>query len=76
MPDASYNGKVYTKQGAEEMVVESGGRITVEAGGDIEIDGDSVAAAVAIIAALPTENVESPGIWNDNGVLKLGTATQ
>lgn len=75
MPDPSYNGKVYIKQGAEEMVIEDGGQITVESGGDIEIDGDSVAAAAAIIAALPTENVASPGIWNDNGVLKLGTAT-
>lgn len=37
-------------------------------------DGAEVDAAVALIAAIPTENVASPAIWNDNGVLKVGTA--
>ena len=35
MPDASYGPKVYRKQGGNELVVASGGLITVEAGGTI-----------------------------------------
>ena len=36
MSDVTYNTKVYLKQGGEELVVASGGKITVEAGGSIE----------------------------------------
>lgn len=38
----SYNAKVYFKQGADEMVVASGGKITVEAGGAIQAGEDSI----------------------------------
>jgi len=34
-----YNTKVYRKQGGEEFVVSAGGKITVEDGGEIELDG-------------------------------------
>lgn len=74
MPDGTYQPKVYRKQGGDEMVVASGGLVTVESGGDVVVDGDSLAAAIAIVAAIPTSNVASPGIWNDGGVLKVGTA--
>ena len=35
MPDPSYNTKVYEKQGGDEIVVASGGKITEESGGAI-----------------------------------------
>jgi hypothetical protein len=37
MADASYAPKVYIKQGAEELVVASGGLVTVESGGTINL---------------------------------------
>ena len=37
-----YNAKVYRKQGGDELVVASGGKITVEAGGTIEAGEDSI----------------------------------
>ena len=35
MADPTYGPKVYMKQGGDEMVVASGGKITVESGGQI-----------------------------------------
>lgn len=35
----SHNTKVYRKQGGDEMVVASGGKITIESGGSIENAG-------------------------------------
>jgi len=35
MPDSSYEPKVYMKQGADEQVIASGGKITQEAGGSM-----------------------------------------
>lgn len=37
----SYQAKVYMKQGGDELVVASGGKITVESGGAIEPDGEA-----------------------------------
>ena len=37
MTDATYNTKVYHKQGGDEIVVASGGAITVESGGSLDI---------------------------------------
>jgi len=37
-----YNAKVYRKQGGDELVVASGGKITVEAGGTIEAGENSI----------------------------------
>ena len=39
----SYQAKVYRKQGGEELVVASGGKITVESGGAIEAPGGATA---------------------------------
>lgn len=41
--------------------------------GTVTILGES-AALLALLADLPTENVASPAIWNDAGVLKVGSA--
>lgn len=35
----SYNAKVYRKQGGDDLVVSSGGRVLVESGGSIEVEG-------------------------------------
>lgn len=44
MPDGTYQPKVYRKQGGDELVVASGGKITVESGGLITGDGFVVGA--------------------------------
>lgn len=62
-----YNTKVYMKQGGDELVVEEGGAITIE--------GEDLKTVLDLLLNLPTENVEAPAIWNDGGVLKVGTAT-
>ncbi len=69
MPDATYQTKVYTKQGAAELVVASGGKITVEAGGIIEdangaqryVDATITAAQVLALNATPQTIVAAPG---------------
>jgi len=44
-------------------------------GGSLIVDGKDVGALLALLSALPIVDVASPGIWNDNGVLKVGTDT-
>ncbi len=47
------------------------GALTVQTvGGATKVN---IAAASAAIAALPVANVAAPAIWNDAGVLKVGT---
>lgn len=45
MADATYAPKVYRKAGGDELVVASGGLITVESGGSINASGQTVATA-------------------------------
>lgn len=42
MPDATYVTKIYEKQGGDELVVASGGVITVETGGSIVVGGVTI----------------------------------
>ncbi|RWB65399.1 hypothetical protein [Mesorhizobium sp.] len=57
MADGSYTSKVYRKQGGNELVVASGGKVTVEAGG-------------AII--LPTADPHVVGaLWNNAGTITV-----
>lgn len=51
MADATYQPKVYRKQGGDELVVASGGVITIEAGGYIAPVSEIVTAANTITAA-------------------------
>jgi uncharacterized protein (DUF362 family) len=51
MADASYQTKVYTKQGGDEIVVASGGLIAVEPGGYIDNGSAVQLTATAAIAA-------------------------
>lgn len=53
---AEYSGKVYRKTGGDEIVVASGGKITVQAGG---------------VIILPTADPHVVGaLWNDAGTIK------
>lgn len=47
----TYQPKVYRKQGGDELVVASGGKITVETGGIIAANGGTQAAATVAPAA-------------------------
>jgi hypothetical protein len=51
MPDGTYQGKVYKKQGGDEMVVAAGGKITLETGGGIAGPAEVVTATNVITAA-------------------------
>lgn len=42
MVDATYGPKVYRKQGGNELVVANGGKITVESGGEIDMQDASI----------------------------------
>lgn len=42
MPDTSYANKVYMKQGGDEQVVASGGKVTVETGGQVNAAAGTV----------------------------------
>ncbi len=42
MPDTTYQQKVYHKQGGDELVVASGGAITVESGGSLTVAGVTI----------------------------------
>jgi hypothetical protein len=50
MSDSTYQGKVYRKQGSEELVVASGGKITVEAGGTIDVSAGTLTPGTTAIA--------------------------
>lgn len=57
MPDNTYVTKVYNKQGGAELVVATGGKITIETGG-------------AII--LPTADPHVVGaLWNNAGTITV-----
>lgn len=52
MVDASYQQKVYLKQGGDELVVASGGSINVQPGGVLKIDGTQGAALTAQLTTI------------------------
>ena len=41
---SGYNGKVFRRQGGNEIVVMDGGRVTVQPGGVVENEGDALTA--------------------------------
>lgn len=51
MADASYITKVYLKQGGAELVVASGGKITVETGGSVLVNGVETASGMLATVA-------------------------
>lgn len=46
MADTTYQPKVYRKQGGDELVVASGGKITVESGGIIDYENMTPGAGI------------------------------
>lgn len=57
MADATYGPKVYHKQGGDELVVASGGTLTVESGGLLSVAGVNAAQSVTFSAAAGSANV-------------------
>lgn len=58
MVDASYVSKVYDKQGGDEMVVASGGKITVESGGTLEVAGVTIDSSTLALNGLTASATE------------------
>lgn len=59
MVDTTYQSKVYEKQGGKELVVASGGQLTVESGGKV-------------VATLPTADPHVVGqLWANSGVVTV-----
>ena len=52
MADATYTPKVYRKQGGDELVVASGGKINIESGGIIEANGVDLIDELAALSGL------------------------
>src|SRR5262245_17355215 len=58
MADATYQPKVYIKQGGDELVIASGGKLTVESGGQVPAGGRQGAA---LTSQLTTITHTAPG---------------
>src|SRR5690348_14089245 len=67
MPDESYNTKVYMKQGGDEMVVASGGKITIEPGG--EVDGITFANTAMFVSTEQTGTGASQNVAHGLGAV-------
>ena len=79
--DATYQAKVYMKQGAEEQVVADGGAITVESGGKITFGGVDLTSGTDTITTtagtqtLTNKTLTTPTITSPNVTYGV-TATQ
>ncbi len=58
MADTSFKSKVYRKQGGDEMVVASGGKINIEPGGAITADGTQGAALTTQLTTITPADAE------------------
>lgn len=58
MADLSYGPKVYHKQGGDELVIASGGTITVESGGSLTIGGVTVDETTLAVTGLTATAAE------------------
>lgn len=71
MSDDTYQTKVYETQGGDELVIASGGRLTIEAGATVTgLAAVTIQAAVADI----TENSGAIGGTQNGGFSALATA--
>lgn len=69
----SYVTKIYFDQGGNRQTIEASAQVVV---GSTTYTGAQLETLLKLLADLPDENVEAPGIWNDGGVLKVGTANE
>ena len=61
MADASYQSKVYQKQGGAEIVIASGGALNIETGGIIKTNGTQAAALTTQLTTItPADAVGTP----------------
>lgn len=67
MPDASYQPKVYAKQGGLQFVIASGGSILVESGGSILPNSGTKASHIANFTS--SANMSSAQITKINSIL-------
>lgn len=58
MTDSTYQSKVYDRQGGDEMVVASGGAITVESGGSLTVAGVTIDASTLALNGLTATAAE------------------
>jgi hypothetical protein len=75
MSDGTYQPKTYRKQGGDEFVVASGGKLTIE--GDLDFDYDALTAGASIDGGKFTVSTEvALGTYANalNGKLDFGTA--
>jgi hypothetical protein len=78
MADATYQPKVYRKQGGDELVVASGGLVTLESGGIINVEsgGAITIAAGGLVApvALRTSDEDTYSLTKEmSGLIYIGT---
>lgn len=58
MTDKSYQPKTYRAQGGDEIVIASGGKLVIESGGVVELNGVDI---TSLLAAGPTGPVGATG---------------
>lgn len=69
----SYEPKVYRKQGGNELVVASGGQLTVESGGVVEVAGADISAELALLSGLTADATELNKLDGAGAVVASGT---
>jgi hypothetical protein len=78
--DPSYATKVYKKQGGDEIVVTNGGRITVEAGGILDLSASStlgkgiIPIDITAARSLATNDIPNTAASPSGGILTLNTS--
>lgn len=74
--DPSYGAKVYMKQGADTLVVASGGKIQIATGGQIVPDSGTIAAAITAPAATGSTSTTPFGFTTSTQADALVTAVR
>lgn len=66
---AEYQGKVYRKQGGDELVVAAGGSITVETGGEIDLSGQTLTTGAGAGVTGGTGTVYETSVERAGGII-------
>lgn len=67
---SDFNGKVYRKQGGDELVVADGGAITVEEGGEIDQSGQVLTTGAGVGITGGTGTVYKTSVERVGGIIK------